>query len=1062
MGRKKRNVVNRSKPSKPPSPAADAPSSNPDNSPDNSPAADAPSSNPDNALGNSPAADAAAKSEITDLERYSSAKPSLSYSAIKLECQRALTALRRGNYTRALRLMKDFSSKYENSPHASLIHRVHGIVCVKVAFLMEDTNAKQRHLRNAIESARKAAMLCPNSVEFGLFYASLMYEAVDETKEYEKVVQECKRALAIENPVDPAEESLQEESQNKISTAEERVAHVQNELRSLIHKTILASLKALEIREENFWPIPITRVPEDPNEIKKVAKTPEERRKEIEERVTAARFVQQNSEYAQLKNEGDNTKNDSKGPENGPGSGSRKNTSTDERRDLVRTFWNSMNLDGRKECLRIKISDLKAHFSPSKDGLPSEMFDEALYFGETYKVWRFWECCRCNEKFADSGSLMQHVVQEHMRSLLPKTQSVLPQNVDNEWAEMLLNIPWKPLDLNTSITMLQKQSKPEKTDLLDESSASENAEYECDGDQSKNWPVSDDAERAKLLERIHSIFESLIRHKYIASSHVSKIMNFAVEDQTPLSICFLGAPRLEKILIFLQEISQACGLNRYSDKSKGGDDTNTAMHSVDDTMEKIVFSSDASFLVLDEHFLPDKIPRGDGVNNASSALTSSDGSYEHGGILDSDALLSWIFSGASSSEQLAFWQHERAEKAQQGMEILQLLEKESSHLRNLCERKREQVSYEAALQALGDRCLEEGKKRVHVADFVFQSYDSVLKKRREELIENENGLTVMSNIVELDAISNVLADADSVNINRCVTSLLCALESGGGDERRTKDYMQQMDSYIEAAIQKQKEAISVEISRIDARLMRIIAEKQKLEVKLGRASSHDFRSILIPLVKSFMGARLEDLAEKDAAEKSDAAREAILAELALDSKKVSAGVDSSRHSHNRAKDKKKSKDNRKNKDSKVINSDELQDQTAEEILLPSAHGEDVIAVAAPDDDALQLNDEEYKRRIEVEAEERKLEEMLEYQRRIENEAKQKRLAEKQQQLSRIVSDSTETVAMAADAHLRHSDDEKYASEHSKESLVHKDGFADTVDGIEQVTNSDELQDPTAE
>ncbi|XP_012839424.1 PREDICTED: uncharacterized protein LOC105959811 isoform X2 [Erythranthe guttata] len=929
MGRKKRNVVNRSKPSKSPSPAADPPSSNPDNSPDNSPAADPPSSNPDNALGNSPAADtlssnpdnalgnspaadAAAKSEVTDLERYSSAKPSLSHSAIKLECQRALTALRRGNYTRALRLMNDFSSKYGNSPHASLIHRVHGIVCVKVAFLMEDTNAKQRHLRNAIESARKAAMLCPNSVEFGLFYASLMYEAVDEAKEYEEVVQECKRALAIENPVDPAEEGLQEESQNKISTAEERVARVQNELRSLIQKSVLASLKALEIREENFCPIPITRVPEDPNEIKKVAKTPEERRKEIEERVTAARFVQQNSEYAH------NTKNDSKGSENGRGSGSRKNTSTDERRDLVLTFWNSMNLDGKKECLRIKISDLKAHFSSSKDGLPSEMLDEALSFGETNKVWRFWECCRCNEKFADSGSLMQHVVQEHMRSLLPETQSVLPQNVDNEWAEMLLNIPWKPLDLNASITMHQKQSKPKKPDLLDESSASQNAdEYECDGDQSKNWPVSDDAERAKLLERIHSIFESLIRHKYMASSHVSKIMNFAVED--PLSICFLGAPRLEKILIFLQEISQACGLNRYSDKSKGGDDSNTVMHSVDDTLGKIVFSSDASFLVLDEHFLPDKIPRGDGVNNASSALTSSDGSYEHG------------------SEQLAFWQHERAEKAQQGMEILQLLEEESSHLRNLCERKREQLSYEAALQALGDRCLEEGKKRVHVADFVFQSYDSVLNKRREELIENENGLTVMSNIVELDAISNVLADADSVNINRCVTSLLCALESGGGDERRTKDYMQQMDSYIEAAIQKQKEAVSVEISRIDARLMRIIAEKQKLEVELGRASSHDFRSILIPLVKSFMGARLEDLAEKDAVEKSDAAREAILAELALDSKKVSAGVDSSRHSHDRTKDKKKSKDNRKNKDSKVINSDELQDQTAEEILLPSAH-----------------------------------------------------------------------------------------------------------------------------
>lgn len=63
-------------------------------------------------------------------------------------------------------------------------------------------------------------------------------------------------------------------------------------------------------------------------------------------------------------------------------------------------------------------------------------------------------------------------------------------------------------------------------------------------------------------------------------------------------------------------------------------------------------------------------------------------------------------------------------------------------------------------------------------------------------------------------------------------------------------------------------------------------------------------------------ARLEDLAEKDAREKSDAAREAFLAELALDSKKgATAGVDNSKHE--RLKDKKKSKEGRKNKDSKV-------------------------------------------------------------------------------------------------------------------------------------------------
>lgn len=64
--------------------------------------------------------------------------------------------------------------------------------------------------------------------------------------------------------------------------------------------------------------------------------------------------------------------------------------------------------------------------------------------------------------------------------------------------------------------------------------------------------------------------------------------------------------------------------------------------------------------------------------------------------------------------------------------------------------------------------------------------------------------------------------------------------------------------------------------------------------------------------------RLEDLAEKDATEKSDAAREAFLAELALDSKKgIGVGVDILKNVNDRMKDKKKSKESRKTKDTKV-------------------------------------------------------------------------------------------------------------------------------------------------
>lgn len=68
----------------------------------------------------------------------------------------------------------------------------------------------------------------------------------------------------------------------------------------------------------------------------------------------------------------------------------------------------------------------------------------------------------------------------------------------------------------------------------------------------------------------------------------------------------------------------------------------------------------------------------------------------------------------------------------------------------------------------------------------------------------------------------------------------------------------------------------------------------------------------------FLQANLEDLAEKDATEKSDAAREAFLAELDRDSKNSSGGGNGySKHTHDKIKDKKKNKEYRKTKDSKV-------------------------------------------------------------------------------------------------------------------------------------------------
>ncbi|CAN1179904.1 hypothetical protein LINPERPRIM_LOCUS12406 [Linum perenne] len=1009
-----------------------------------------------------------------------------SYGAVKLECERALTALRRGNHNKALRLMKESCSRHgDHSPHSALIYRVQGTVCVKVASIIDDPNAKQRHLRNAVDSARKAVELSQNSIEFSHFYANLLYEVANDGKEYDEVMRECDRALEILNPIDPAKESLQEENQQKIATAEARIAHVQGELRSLKQKSSIASIstwmKNLGTGEE-IRLIPIRRATEDPmearlsqtrrpNEIKKATKTPEERRKEIEVRVAAARLLQQKSDNDLGRNDGERNNsdkgvelssgNEKRGERRKYGSNARRAGTNTERKDWVRSYWNSMRTDMKKKLLKIRVSDLKGYFGLSKDGLASEVLNEALEFVEGKTGWRFWVCCKCAEKFYTSENHIHHVVQEHMGNLGPKMQGVLPQNVENSWVELFLNCSWKPLDVSSAAKMLEDQRKfqdpelvhevflenhdgdcddhfkdawessPEKENLRDGCSEISNggkdtdrgADAECRECNDKegspkcsisSWPLSDDSERAKLLERIHDVFESLIGHKYLAISHVDKVKQIAKGelrtlasgsqllnhglDETSIMICLLEAHQLRKILKFLQDLAHACGLNRYPDKVSAIDNRNCGVH-VSEHKEDLVLNGDGSYLYLDENLLVSECAR-------ENDTTLRSGNPEKGVPSDTDSLLSWIFSGPSSNDQLQLWMRTKEEKMQQGMDIVQNLEKEFYHLQTLCERKCEHLSYEEALQTVDVFRREEVKKRDDMALSEVESCDAILRRRRDEIANNVDDAMLSGRRSELDVISSVLKEAEALNVNHfgyednygAMASQLCDPESGENSDGR--GYIHQMDSFIEIAIQKQKDQLSVELSKIDVSIMRIVSGMQHLELKLEPVSASDYQLILLPLVKSYLRAHLEDLAEKDATEKSDAAREAFLAELALDSKKAAqGGSDTSRNSQEK-KDKKRNKELKKTKDSKGSFGSEqplLHDETTEQDIFALSLEGDQDAEVLPFSNGLDLRqqEEEFRRKIELEEEERKLEETLEFQRRIENEAKLKHLAEQQ-------------------------------------------------------------------
>ncbi|KAI3927298.1 hypothetical protein MKW98_008000 [Papaver atlanticum] len=93
------------------------------------------------------------------------------------------------------------------------------------------------------------------------------------------------------------------------------------------------------------------------------------------------------------------------------------------------------------------------------------------------------------------------------------------------------------------------------------------------------------------------------------------------------------------------------------------------------------------------------------------------------------------------------------------------------------------------------------------------------------------------------------------------------------------------------------------------------------EVLVVRSSnSYAVSTILAKFIKisDSIKAHLEELVDKDATERSDAAREAFLAELALDSKKGNYKGGDFKHNQEKMKDKIKNTDHRKAKNLKVI------------------------------------------------------------------------------------------------------------------------------------------------
>lgn len=611
------------------------------------------------------------------------------------------------------------------------------------------------------------------------------------------------------------------------------------------------------LNEEKYRLIPVRsfteqveyRVPTGPaappprrnNEIKKASKTLDERRKEIEVRVAAARLLQQ-----QCADPGQSPSVTSSGPhseeEHSPAAASSSSpsgfhrrkpvsrkpvkSSSSNRMDQVRAYWNSMPAERQLGLLRASIPEMRSHYTNLKETAVLDLLSEALSFAEENGTWEFWICFKCGEKFSDAMSHLNHI-SAHVGMLSDRAMEAIPEEVSPDWVGMLTNTRLKPIDVESVIRSCDEENNRNSNSLKD--TDSDNSDYaspvnslegevkengdcngfekiECevnrgdaDGGRLHKWP-SDDPERGKLLERIQSMFRFMIKHRCLSTRHVRKLLEFANDqikalplpsnvffvcgeelERTPLGLCFLDASKLRAVLKFLQELCQNGGLARLAEKDASAGDAEGAIKN-GIYLERVKLDIDSSTLTID-------------------------GAESERDPRDSNALFQWIYAGPSSADRLTAWARSKEEKSNQALELVQTLEKELSFCQNLCERK---LEYFGTLQML--EILE------NLRDEKGLGYEEFLKKRYDELLEREGEeMLIESCQDELDLIKSLIKEAyQQFNVNHYVyedgiRSRLRDIEAGDEDDWRMQDFGPAGDGLISDVLSSKKDNLSEEV-----------------------------------------------------------------------------------------------------------------------------------------------------------------------------------------------------------------------------------------------------------
>ncbi|CAN8264728.1 unnamed protein product [Cochlearia groenlandica] len=523
-----------------------------------------------------------------------------------------------------------------------------------------------------------------------------------------------------------------------------------------------------------------------------------------------------------------------------------------------RSYWVGLDVKIKRNFMKVSIAKLLSFAEGVYQRKGRDALKKALNSAREDRKWTFWICrTLCSMKFSTAEECTKHLEEKHGADFKPSSEKDVPKRIGKEWARKISVGVWEPVNTVAAVEMIKNQLAYVKA-----STSKKNGWF-------KEWPLSVDEQRSKLLKEIRLCLVSLCDHKVLSCSIRDWVMLFLAKHleklevsqqslidckllETFQSICFLECHELNQIRDFL--ISINC--ERH-------DGTDLICRTVDSMLEstrvKETFDFDPhySFLLLDKRLLKsNKTPFDD---EGTINVFDPDVHYAKAPA-QGDYMISWIIDVSSVDE--SFPRPIREHNLDIWMAVLKVVHFTCKTMGTIYGKKKQVLDYNAALTDAENLCKREAERRRNLHEDQWNNYASLLCDRCEERV-SENSLTTK---LFLCVVHDVFKEASHPTF----------------DFSDSKDFLNLIreskclsDDNVLMSIELLKSVVTQKVLLIDSKILLIDNSRIRLLNNLTRLSVFDNRSYILHPLKPFL---LSEIIKMESKAKSDAAEADLLLE----------------------------------------------------------------------------------------------------------------------------------------------------------------------------------------